>query len=223
MKQILILAVAWITATSAYGQATNVSVNAIIPDNDLNGLGSSITLAGLSGAINSVTVNLNITGGYNGDLYAYLQGPNGGFAVLLNRVGVSGASQYGYQDPGFDVTLSDLGASNIQYYQANGATYNLNGQLTATWQPEGVTIDPQSPPADFASAAQTAMLSSFTGLDANGRWNLFVADVSPGGQSTLVSWGLTISTVPEPQTWALIGLGFLTVWWRRRFFRGATA
>ena len=33
-----------------------------------------------------------------------------------------------------------------------------------------------------------------------------------GGQSTLVSWGLTIVTVPEPQTWTIFG-GSLAAFW----------
>ena len=47
-------------------------------------------LAGTGGIITKLTVSLNISGGYNGDLYAYLAGPNGGFAVHLNRAGIRG-------------------------------------------------------------------------------------------------------------------------------------
>ncbi|MCX6894794.1 MAG: PEP-CTERM sorting domain-containing protein, partial [Verrucomicrobia bacterium] len=39
----------------------------------------------------------------------------------------------------------------------------------------------------------------------NGTWTLFLADMSGGDVSTLVSWGLNVSVVPEPTTWALIG------------------
>jgi hypothetical protein len=39
---------------------------------------------------------------------------------------------------------------------------------------------------------RTAFLSSFKGLDPNGEWTLFVADLSAGNISTLVSWGLNI-------------------------------
>ena len=35
-------------------------------------------------------------------------------------------------------------------------------------------------------------------LDPNGEWVLFVADVSPGGVSRLVSWSLEVIRVPEP-------------------------
>jgi hypothetical protein len=32
------------------------------------------------------------------------------------------------------------------------------------------------------------------------------------GQSLLVSWGLTVVTVPEPQTWALFGGKLVALW-----------
>jgi subtilisin-like proprotein convertase family protein len=58
-------------------------------------------------------------------------------------------------------------------------------------------------PDDFDAAARDAMLSSFQGVTPDGTWVLFLADLGPGGQSTLLSWSLQIVTVPEPATWAL--------------------
>jgi subtilisin-like proprotein convertase family protein len=185
------------------------SNNAAIPDGNLSGLALSTNLAGINpSSISNVDVHLDISGGYNGDLYAYLVGPNGGFAVLLNRSGVSNnASAFGYSDSGFNVTLSGSGANNIQYYQSYGGGIT-SGQV---WAPSGLNIDPMSNPSAFWNAftngSPSALLSSFNGTDANGTWTLFLADLSGGGQSTLVSWGLDITTVPEPSTLALTGLG----------------
>jgi subtilisin-like proprotein convertase family protein len=186
------------------------SVNAPVPDGTPLGLtlATNLTVAGYGdSAISAVTVSLDISGGYNGDLYAYLSGPNGGYAVLLNRVGVSNsASAFGYSDSGFNVTFSDLAANSIQYYR--NYTNPAGGMVLGTWQPEGVNIDPKdSAPSDFLTAGQTAMLTSFGGTDANGVWTLYLADLSAGGQSTVVSWGMDITTVPEPQTWVLGALG----------------
>jgi len=50
---------------------------------------------------------------------------------------------------------------------------------------------------------------SFNGLNPNGTWTLFFADLSGGDASTLVSWGLDIAAVPEPTTWALVGFGLM--------------
>ena len=83
---------------------------------------------------------------------------------------------------------------------------------------DGRAIDPQSTPSVFDAASTGANLSLFNNLVANGQWTLFIADLSGGGQSTLVSWGLTVVTVPEPQTWAMAigGLGLLLTLNRRR-------
>jgi hypothetical protein len=48
---------------------------------------------------------------------------------------------------------------------------------------------------------------AFGGANANGTWTLFLADLSGGDISTLVSWGMDISVVPEPITYALLILG----------------
>jgi hypothetical protein len=132
--------------------------------------------------------------------------------VLLNRAGVSNdASSFGYGNHGFDIVLSDSAANDVHYYQSAGYTTNGSGQLTGTWAPDGRNIVPQSAPSLFGSTAPTALLSSFNGTDPNGVWTLFLADLSVGAQSTVVSWSLDIITVPEPSVWAfgLMGLGLL--------------
>jgi hypothetical protein len=48
---------------------------------------------------------------------------------------------------------------------------------------------------------------AFGGANANGTWTLFLADLSGGDISTLVSWGMDISVVPEPITYALLAFG----------------
>jgi len=186
--------------TAAWGQTTlttNITVNTVVPDNNPNGLATALTIAGLSGPISSVTATVDITGGFNGDLYAYLVGP-GGFAVLLNRTGQSLSSPYGYSDQGFNVTFSDTAVNgNIHFYQ-NTVIPTAGGQLTGTWAPDG------------------GSLSSFDGTDPNGQWAFFIADLSAGGVSTLQSVGLTILTVPEPQTWAMLGSGLSLFWLMRK-------
>lgn len=188
---------------------TNLTLNALVPDNNANGYAAAISVGGLSGTITNVTVTLDITGGFNGDLYAYLAGPVGGFAVLLNRAGLSSSSAYGYSDAGFNITLADGAANgNIHSYQSvpGYATLISNG---SAWAPDGRAINPQASGSVFDSAATSATLSSFIGTDPNGTWTFFIADLSPGGQSTLVSVGLNVGLVPEPQTCALMGIAAL--------------
>jgi hypothetical protein len=42
---------------------------------------------------------------------------------------------------------------------------------------------------------------------------LSVSDLASGSQSTLVNWGLIVTTVPETQTWELLGGGLGALWW----------
>ena len=204
----------WAGAAWAQTSETNFtfSVNQLVPDANVNGLFMTTNLSITGGTISDVTVSLDITGGYNGDLYGFLSGPNGGFAVLLNRVGVSNnASSFGYGNHGFDIVLSDSAANDVHYYQSAGGLLNGNGQLTGTWVPDGRNIDPKSAPSLFGSTAPSALLGSFNGTDPNGGWTLFLADLSVGSQSQLLSWSLDIITVPEPSVWAfgIMGLGLL--------------
>ena len=187
---------------------TSGVVNTVIPDGNPNGIESTITVSGLAPVISDVVVYLNVSGGFDGDLYATLNlgGSSGTTVVLLNRIGSSpsnpfGSSTAGLGDPTgetYEFSLSDAAATSIHNYDGTGSSY----------QPDGGT------------------LSSFNGLNPNGDWTLFFADMASGGgsgPSTLVSWGLDITAVPEPVNTALgifAGLGLVVVvgrvLWRRR-------
>jgi subtilisin-like proprotein convertase family protein len=170
--------------------------NGVVPDNDLSGLTITETATGWSGSINNLSVTLNLSGGWNGDIYAYLY-HNGVMSVLLNQVGTPANSGLGYGDSGFNVTLSDTAAYSIHNYQANSPTI-ISGVVQGTWQPDG------------------AGLSLFDGQDASGTWSLYLADLNPGGVMTVNSWGLGLTIVPEPSTLALAGLGGLLLFRRRK-------
>lgn len=214
-NQIGILLVLLVTLAGR-AQVTNLTVNTAVgttvPDGSLVGLASSANVSGMSGSITNVTVNLNITGGFNGDLYCYLLSPQNTMIVLLNRVGLNSTNPFSYDDAGMNITLSAAGLNNIHNYQdyAGYSTLINNGSV---WAPDQRDVDPQT---NVLSAFDTPSGNNFNALngsDPNGAWTLFIADVSGGGTSTLVSWGLTVVTVPEPQTWALLGGGLAAFSW----------
>ena len=187
-----------------------------IPDGSAVGSSATASVSGLDQYLQSVNVTLNISGGYNGDLYAYLS-YNGTLVPLLNRVGVGTGNAFGYGDTGFNVTLSSAGAYDVHNYGNYSPSFNGSGQLTGTWQPDGRAIDPQSSPSTFDSASRVSF-GSYNGMNPNGTWTLFIADLSAGGQSQLVSWELDITAVPEPVNVALgiFAVVFLAVTLARR-------
>jgi subtilisin-like proprotein convertase family protein len=188
-----------LVALSGVAQATltnyHFSVNTAIPDGNVAGLADTRTLSGVTANIKStgvdnVTVHLSLTGGYNGDLYGYLV-HDSGFAVLLNRAGKVSTNAFGYGDSGYDITLNGSGG-DVHQYRGNGDTYDGNGRLLGSWSADGRAVDPATV---VETNGRTALLSSFNGLGVNGSWTLFLADLSVGEESTLVSWDLTLDVV----------------------------
>lgn len=189
-------------------------VNLAIPDDDSSGL---ISLASLttSQIVTDVDVSLSISGGpfggWNGDLYAWLQ-HDAGFSVLLNRPGRTAVNLLGYSDNGFlDVRFDNEAPNDIHQYQVSLGV--APGLLVGAWQPDGRLTDPA---AVLDTDPRSASLSSFDGLSAGGDWKLFVADVGGGGEFTLEAWTLTVTTSPAVSTvpesapgW--MALGFLLV------------
>jgi subtilisin-like proprotein convertase family protein len=215
-------------SSSAFGQLTTNTfnfnnLNLAITDNDPNGVQNSQTVTGLSGSIANIQVRLDLEGtgdgAFNGDYYVELVNSAGGFAVLLNRVGMSSANPFGYGDDGFSVTFSDSAANDIHFYQNYSYSLNASGQLTGVWQPDGENISPLSNPAAFDAALsqQTALLSSFDGGNPNGTWTLFLTDLSAGGTGQLAGWSITVATVPEPAETSFFAMGMaVSIWFLRR-------
>jgi hypothetical protein len=184
---------------------TSGTLNSAVPDGNTNGWVKSIVVSGESGTIvpGSLQVNLNLTGGWNGDLYAYLVNSSGGFAVLLDRVGQGTGSEptftYGYGTAGMNVWLADstlYPSIDTTAAPTSGGTYSRNG---------------------YAGS-----LGSF--VNPNGTWSLFMADLNGGGVTTVQSWGLQmdIVVVPEVETWIAAALAgaFGAFWVNRQIWKG---
>ena len=189
------------TVTDPGGSGTSAGslVNTTILDGNTAGMANTMNLsgAGLGNSLQTITVTLNVSGGNNGDLYAYLS-YNGTLVPLLNRIGVSSGNSFGYSGAGLNnVTLSDSASVNIH---AAG-----NGTLSGSYQADGQNISPLSSASSFSSGGGSITLNTtFSGMNPNGNWTLFFADVvSGGGNETLNGWSMDITAVPEPVNVAL--------------------
>ncbi|TAL04463.1 MAG: DUF5011 domain-containing protein, partial [Verrucomicrobia bacterium] len=177
---------------------TNFVVGAGIPDASPSGVASAKTISTPIASITGLKVSLKLSGTFNGDLYCYLT-HSSGHSVLLNRVGRRSASNLGYGDDGINVTFDDAATNgDIHNYRLTlNGNHNLpiTGALTNTWAPDGRT---NSPYAVLDTDARAALLSSFNGLNPNGEWVLYVADVEAGDLYTLDNWGLEITGYTSP-------------------------
>ncbi|MBX3745404.1 MAG: PEP-CTERM sorting domain-containing protein [Verrucomicrobiae bacterium] len=183
-----------------------------VPDGSLVGISHTIQFPATIADITGVSVELEITGGFTGDFYAYLQHDTG-FAVLLNRPGRTsntGLASLGYLDSGFQVSFADDAANgDIHFYQS--VSDPAGGALTGLWQPDARATSPLSV---VGTEPRDALLASFVGLASGGAWTLFVADLSPGGVGTLDAWSLHVTgvAVPEPRTLvSLAGMALLAM------------
>jgi subtilisin-like proprotein convertase family protein len=183
---------------SAVIYSTNWTVNASIPDGNLSGWVSSQTVSTMpAGTLQGVAVDLQLSSGWTGDLYAYLT-HSSGFAVLLNQVGTPG-QPFGYGAANWNITLADDGFNGGSYNNLH--TYGGGNLSGSTWN------------------AANSLDSAFLSTAANGTWSLFVADLSGGGLTTVQSWGLQmdIVAVPEVETWVAAALaGLFGAYWVNR-------
>ena len=159
MKRLLLLGT--VLASVVGVQATLYTTNwnsgfanaGVVPDNNFSGWSDTRTVGAIpAGTFTSLSVDLNISGGWNGDLYAYLV-HSSGFSVLLDRVGtgVSGVSAFGYGDAGMNVNLAASGTSIHQYGGAN----TFSATPTGSWQTDNTS----------------GSLASFLGTNPNGTWS----------------------------------------------------
>ena len=199
-----------------------------IPDDTTAGVLHSLTL-GTPGNVESVSVRLRLSvpeggTGWLGDLYVQLE-HDSGISVLLNRVGRAADLPFGYADRGaVDVVFSDSAAAGdihrLHAALAVPESAALDGPITGMLQPDGRIADPSTV---TTGSPRTALLGGFSGHAVSGSWNLFLADLSGGGQYRLEDWSLSIdvnpSPIPEPPTTAGVSAGLLVAGLLvRRFF-----
>jgi subtilisin-like proprotein convertase family protein len=194
------IALAWGLAASAqtFITTTNFPVYAMVPDGDASGLASVQTISTPITNLTDMRVALKVSGTWTGDLYCFLaHGTN--HSVLLNRLGRDGASNLGYNDGGLDLIFDDVATnSDIHVYrlQLTGSQGTpISGPLTDSWAPDARVA---SPTTVLDTDARSAFLGSFSGVDPNGEWVLFVADMEAGDIHFLDSWALEFTGDTAP-------------------------
>lgn len=170
-------------------------------------------------SILGVSVTLHVqgsgSGGFNGDLYAYLT-KGDRIAILLNRPGRTTENPSGYGDNGLNVRFEenaingDVHMYRLRLAGSHQIPLEFGEPLTSVWEPDGRHVSPE---LTLDTHPRTHSLDVFRGTDPNGEWTLFLADMEPGGAATLVSWGLQITAVPEPRVTgiALVGAMLLGI------------
>ena len=150
MKKIILTA---LTALAVCARASLYTTGSI-PDGNPTGVTFTGTYdqAAAGFTVSSLTISLNISGGYNGDLYAYLVAPNGTLVLLMNQPGVA-VNGFGASGAGMNITLQDVGAANGNIQNETSGSV-LSGSYNAA-----------------------GSLSGFNGSVADGTWTLYFADL----------------------------------------------
>jgi len=167
-------------------------------------------------AIVLLAVGLAICLSARGAMYTFSSGfQNGGLIPDNNTIGIFDARSISGEQQSITSVIFTLHLSGLYVDDLSG--YLRLGNL--------VTSPYYDLTSDLSTAANDYTLnlsSTFLGYDPNGTWTVHFADGSPGGESTLVSWSLDITAVPEPANLALGIFGVMAAaasvgsWLRKR-------
>jgi subtilisin-like proprotein convertase family protein len=172
------------------------AINLAVPDNTANGVNNVLTVAGVptNATITNVTVKLNMSHTYPGDMIFNLRGPSGQILNLYKYAGglgtgpVSGVPTWGW----YNASVSASGTAAFSTVASAPFIYGA----TPIWKPDaingtvtGVTV--QNPAGFISNAALFADLYT-TAASANGAWTLAMADGGAGDVGTLASWSIVI-------------------------------
>ena len=177
--------------------ATSGSINLAVPDNTANGVNNAINIAGIpaNATITNVSVTLNMSHTYPGDMIFNLKSPSTGNVLSLYKYGtgvftgpVSGNATWGW----YGATVSKNG--NVQWKTVAAAPFIYNN--STAWQADAINTPVAGAviqnPAGYVSNATGFSDLYTTGGSANGAWTLAMADGGPGDTGTLSSWSIKI-------------------------------
>ncbi|MBK8608582.1 MAG: M36 family metallopeptidase [Chitinophagaceae bacterium] len=176
--------------------ATSGTISLAVPDNTANGVSNNLTISGIpaNGTISNISVTLNMSHTYPGDMIIHLKAPNGQILNLykygsgLFTGPASGVSTWGW----YGAKVSQLGSTAWSTVATAPFIYN---NATA-WKADAINTPVAGPtvqnPTGFVSNAAGFASLYTTGPSANGTWTLAMADGGPGDIGTLASWSLNV-------------------------------
>lgn len=96
------------------------------------------------------------------------------------------------------ISPANLGFTNMSIWLSGNATTSIQSATSISTGSE---------------YAPGGTLTVFNGVDPNGTWTLFFEDLNTGDSTTLNSWSLEITAVPEPTLSSLSAFGILLTGW----------
>ncbi|HRH65615.1 MAG TPA: M4 family metallopeptidase [Bacteroidia bacterium] len=169
-----------LAAATTAPQTSNSSGAVSIPDNTCTSPAiSGITVSGLPAAFPSsaITISINVTHTYDGDLVLMLEAPNGEVLGLSNQAGGSG-------DNFTNTVFSDAGATTVSTGTA---------PFTGTYKPWAAAI------TSCTNSTKTSFASLGNGtINPNGTWKLRVYDRAGADVGTINSWSINFPATTNP-------------------------
>ncbi|HNM24691.1 MAG TPA: hypothetical protein PKL15_04640, partial [Saprospiraceae bacterium] len=189
----------------AFAQATFVGNNFNIPTaaGATSGTASGTVSVACVGTIANganISITINNTHTFEGDLSYWLVAPGGQVLELCTRNGGGNNN--------FNVTFSDAAATNIAAATATTSTTTLPcggaGQTFAysgSFKPEGRNnVIPAFPtsPSNVPAAGTFTFANTFSGINADGNWTLIINDHVGGDAGATCNWSITFAGVTVP-------------------------
>ncbi len=155
-------------------------------------LNISFNVSGLTGTVNDVNVNMNITHTWVGDITATLIAPNGTSHILYSRTGRVDTACGDSSNLGGVYNFDDQ-ASNTNWWAASAA-----GDTNYVIPAGNYRTTQAGPQAAANFSPETSLNTAFNGVSPNGTWTLRITDNANVDTGAVSAANLEITTAGVP-------------------------